>query len=169
MNYTVSVRKRSDTWSYQILVEGKYYSSRSGFKTKTEAKKAGDKAAVRIKVPTKSKETFKSIAEMYIKKGNKELNTIETYERWLKVFKDIHDVEMLKLTYADVEPIISDYYLTHKYNGAQSMLRFGKSIVDFAIDKLDYDMRNPFKKITLEKKSNKGTKKHQILTMDENA
>lgn len=164
MNYTVSIRKRSDTWSYQILVDGSYYASKSGFKTKADAKKAGDKAAVKIKTPVKSKETFKAIAELYIKDGNKEPATIETYNNWLKEYRDIHDLELLKLTYTDVAPIIQAYDLTHKYNGTQSILRFGKSIVEFAINKLDYDMRNPFNKISIDRKSDNGKKEHQILT-----
>ena len=167
MKYTVSTRKRSDTWSYQIFIDGSYYSSKSGFKTKMDAKKAGDKAAVKIKTPTRSKDDFLAIAKLYIADGIKEPTTIETYNRWLKVFEPVYDVEMLKLTYQDVAPVINEYYLTHKYNGTQSILRFGKSIVDFAINKLDYDMRNPFSKITLEKKSDKGKKQHRILTMDE--
>lgn len=167
MNYTVSIRKRSDTWSYQILVDGKYYSSESGFKTKQEAKKTGDKVASRIINPVKSKDSFKVVADLYIKDGRKELTTMETYNRWLKVYTPIFDIEMLKLSYADVAPVINEYYLNHKYNGSQSILRFGRSIVDFAINKLDYDMRNPFKKISLERKSNNGKKEHLILTMDE--
>jgi len=167
MNYTVSTRKRSTTWSYQIFVDGDYYSSESGFKTKSEAKKAGDKAAIKIKTPTKSKDTFKAIAELYIADGYKEQSTIYTYENWLKNFKPIYDVEMLKLTYSDVSSIINDYYLTHKYNGSQSLMRFGKSIVNYAIDKLDYDMRNPFNKIDLKLKTENAKKEHQILTMDE--
>jgi integrase len=148
-------------------VDGKYYSSKSGFKTKTEAKKAGDKAAVRIKNPVRPKDSFKTIAELYIADGYREKSTIYAYKSWLKVFEPIHDIEMLKLSYADVAPVIHDYYLTHKYNGSQSMLRFGKSIINYAIDKLDYDMKNPFNKIKLEKKSENAKKEHQILTMDE--
>lgn len=167
MNYTVSVRKRSDTWSYQILVDGSYYSSKSGFKTKSEAKKAGDREAVKIKTPKKSKENFKAIAELYIKDGTKEKTTIRAYESWLNNLEPIHDIDMLKLTYIDVAPIIHDYYINHKYNGTMSLLRFGKSIVNYAIDKLDYDMRNPFNKITVEEKASKSVKKHQILTESE--
>lgn len=167
MNYTVSVRKRSDTWSYQILIDGSYYSSKSGFKTKSEAKKAGDRAALKIKTPTRSKESFKEIAELYIKDGYREPSTVATYEKWLKVFKPIYSVEMLKLSYSDVAPIIHDYYLSHKFNGSQSMLRFGKAVVNFAIKKLDYDMRNPFDKVTIERKTENAKKEHRILTMDE--
>ena len=141
MKYTVSTRKRSDTWSYQIFIDGSYYSSKSGFKTKMDAKKAGDKAAVKIKTPTKSKDTFKDVALLYIKDGNKEPATIDTYDNWLKVFELIHAIELIKLTYRDVAPLIQEYSLTHKYNGSQSILRFGKSVVEFAINKLDYDMK----------------------------
>ena len=66
LNYTVSLRKRSDTWSYQIFINGKYYCSKSGFNTKAEAKRAGDREAVKIKVPEKSKDTFLAVAELYI-------------------------------------------------------------------------------------------------------
>lgn len=167
MKYTVSTRKRSDTWSYQIFIDGSYYSSKSGFKTKMDAKKAGDKAAVKIKTPTKSKDTFKDVALLYIKDGNKEPATIDTYDNWLKVFEPIHAIELIKLTYRDVAPLIQEYSLTHKYNGSQSILRFGKSVVEFAINKLDYDMKNPFNKVTIEKKSGNAKKEHQILTLAE--
>jgi len=148
-------------------VDGSYYTSESGFKTKSEAKKAGDKAATKIKNPTKSKSTFKAIAELYINDGYREPSTIETYEKWLKVFTPIHHVEMLKLTYTDVSTIIHEYYVNHKYNGSKSMLGFGKAIVNYAITKLDYDMPNPFYKITLTQKSDNLNKEHQILTMSQ--
>lgn len=167
MNYTVSLRKRSSTWSYQIFIDGKYYCSKSGFKTKPEAKRAGDQAALKIKVPEKSKDTFKSIAELYINDGTREETTKRAYKSWLKNLEPIHDIEMLKLTYTDVAPIIHDYYKDHKYNGTMSLLRFGKSIVNYAIQKLDYDMKNPFDKVTVEEKASKSVKKHQILTESE--
>lgn len=167
MNYTVSVRKRSDTWSYQILVDGSYYSSKSGFKTKSEAKKAGDKAATRIKNPTRPKDSFKAVADLYIKDGIREQSTLESYKNWLKAYSSIYDVRMLKLSYSDIQPVIMDYYATHKYNGTESILRFGKSIVNYAIDKLDYDMRNPFNKIQIVRKTENAKKEHRILTENE--
>lgn len=167
MNYTVSLRKRSDTWSYQIFIDGKYHSSKSGFKTKAEAKAAGDKAALKIKNPTRNKDTFKKIADLYIKDGHREKSTISTYKRWLNVFKPIWDIEMAKLRYQDVAPVITDYYESHKYTGTMSMLNFGSAIVKYAIDKLDVDMKNPFTKITIKEKSSKSKKQHRILTESE--
>ena len=167
MNYTVSLRKRNDKWSYQILIEGNYHSSKSGFESKRDAKRAGDQAAIKIKNPIKSKESFKAIAELYIKDGTKEKTTVRAYKSWLNNLEPIYQIEMLKLTYVDVAPVIHDYYANHKYNGTMSLLRFGKSIVNYAIEKLDYDMRNPFNKITLEKKASKSVKQHQILTEKE--
>ena len=167
MNYTVSLRKRGQNWSYQIFIDGKYHSSKSGFKTKAEAKRTGDRDALKIKVPEKSKESFKAIAELYIDDGTKEETTKRAYKSWLKNFKPIFGVEMLKLTYVDIAPIIHDYYKDHKYNGTMSLLRFGKSIVNYAIQKLDYDMKNPFEKVTIEEKASKSVKKHQILTESE--
>lgn len=167
MNYTVSLRNRSGKWSYQILIDGKYHSSKSGFRTKTEAKKAGDQAALKIKTPEKSKGTFKSVADLYIADGYKEKSTLRTYRMWLKALASLHDIEISKLSYSDVAPVINSYYLTHKLSGSQSILRFGKSIVDYAINKLDYDMKNPFIKIKLKAKEENMKKEHMILTMDE--
>ena len=117
MNYTVSLRKRGDKWSYQIFIDRKYHSSKSGFKTKAEAKRAGNQAALKIKNPERKKNTFKEIADLYIDDGTKEETTKRAYKSWLKNFKPIHDIEMLKLTYVDVAPVIHDYYKEHKYNG----------------------------------------------------
>ena len=167
MNYTVSLRKRGNKWSYQIFTGNKYHSSKSGFKTKSEAKRAGDQAALKIKNPERKKNTFKEIADLYIDDGTKEETTKRAYKSWLKNFEPIYDIEMLKLTYVDVAPIIHDYYKDHKYNGTMSLLRFGKSIVNYAIHKLDYDMKNPFEKVTIEEKASKSVKKHQILTESE--
>lgn len=167
MNYTVSLRKRGEKWSYQILVDGLYHSSKSGFKTKAEAKAAGDKAAIRIKTPDRNKDTFKTIADLYIKDGSREASTRNTYESWLKVFEPIWDIEIVKLQYKDVSPIIMDYYVDHKYTSTKSMLAFGKSIVNYAIDRMDVDMKNPFNKVTIKEKSSKAKKKHRILTESE--
>jgi integrase len=167
MNYTVSVRKRSDTWSYQIFIGSKYHSSKSGFKTKAEAKRAGDSAALKIKSTDKAKGTFKEVADLYVADGYKEKSSLRTYRMWLNNLKPLHNIEMDKLTYSDVAPVINNYYLTHKLSGSQSLLRFGKSIVDYAINKLDYDIKNPFVKIKLKPKEENMKKKHTILTMDE--
>lgn len=167
MNYTVSLRKRSSTWSYQIFIDGKYHSSKSGFKDRKEAKKAGDSAALKIKTPERTKGTFKEVADLYIADGYKEKSSLRTYRMWLKVLEPLHAIEMNKLSYSDVAPVINSYYLTHKLSGSQSILRFGKSIVDYAINKLDYDIKNPFVKIKLKPKEDNMKKVHTILTMDE--
>ncbi|GEM_PF-3264091 len=167
MNYTVSLRKRGDKWSYQIMVDGRYHSSKSGFETKTDAKEAGDKVAVKIKSPTRNKDTFKAVSDLYIKDGVRETSTRNTYESWLKVFKPIWDIEITKLQYKDVSPIIMDYYRSHKYTSTKSMLAFGKSIVNYAIDRMDVDMKNPFNKVIIKEKSSKAKKKHRILTESE--
>lgn len=167
MNYTVSLRKRGEKWSYQILIDGKYHSSKSGFKTKAEAKRAGDRAALQIKTPEKAKGTFKEVADLYIADGYKEKSSLRTYRMWLNALKPLHAIEMTKLSYSDVAPVINSYYLTHKLSGSQSILRFAKSIVDYAINKLDYDIKNPFIKIKLKPKEGNMKKVHTILTMDE--
>ena len=167
MNYTVSTRKRSDTWSYQIIVDGQYHSSKSGFKTKREAKRAGDTAALKIKTPERNKQTFKEIADLYIKDGMKAESTRRAYKQWLKNLEPIWHTEITKVTYQDVSPLIFDYYDTHKYNGTKSLVGFGKSVFRFASRKLKIDVDNPFDEITLRKQSDKTKREPRLFTFDE--
>lgn len=167
MNYTVSVRKRSDTWSYQILVDGKYHSSKSGFKDKKSAKRAGDTAALKIKTPERNKMSFKTIADLYINDGMKAESSKRSYRQWLKNLEAIWHTEITKVTYQDVSPLIFDYYATHKYSGTKSLVGFGKSVFRFADKKLKIDVDNPFDEITIRKQSDKSKREPRVFTFDE--
>lgn len=167
MNYTVSLRKRGEKWSYQIFIDGKYHSSKSGFKERKEAKRAGDAAALKIKTPERNKLSFKSIADLYINDGMKAESTKRTYRQWLKNLKGIWDKEITKVTYQDVSPLIFDYYAEHKYNGAKSLVGFGKSVFRFAIRKLKVDVDNPFEEITLRKQSNKSKREPRVFSSEQ--
>ena len=167
MNYTVSLRKRGDKWSYQIFVGSKYHSSKSGFKTRADAKRAGDQAALKIKNPERNKNTFKEIADLYIKDGGKAESTQRTYNEWLKNLKPIWDTEITKITYLEVSTIITDYYVDHKYNTVKSLVGFGNSIFIFAHRKLKIDVESPFREITLRKHSNKVKREPRLFTLDE--
>lgn len=167
MNYTVSLRKRGEKWSYQILIDGKYHSSKSGFKDRKEAKRAGDSAALKIKTPERSKSTFKEIADLYINDGMKEESTKRSYRQWLKNLEPLWNTEITKIKYQDVSPLVFDYYSTHKYNGTKSLVGLGKSVFKFAQRKMKIDVDNPFEEITIRKQSDKSKREPRVFTFDE--
>lgn len=167
MNYTVSLRKRGEKWSYQILIDGKYHSSKSGFKDRKEAKRAGDSAALKIKTPERSKSTFKEIADLYINDGMKEESTKRSYRQWLKNLEPIWNIEITKIKYQDVSPLVFDYYSTHKYNGTKSLVGLGKSVFKFAQRKMKIDVDNPFEEVVIRKQSDKTKREPRVFTFDE--
>lgn len=169
MNYTVSLRKRGEKWSYQIIIGKKYHSGKLGFRTKGEAKKAGDKAAQRINTPEKKVDTFKQIAESYIASKPREKGTLSTYKSWLESMKDIHDIEIVKLKYSHVMPMIMAYYINSKHSSTMSIVNFGKSVCKYAIEMLDFEMKNPFIKVSFEKKADKKKREIKVITESEMA
>lgn len=162
--FNVHPRKRGSTWAYQIMIKDDednwiYHSSKSGYKTKTEANTAGLIAGALIKPqPKAAKGTFKEIADLYIADGKREESTRKAYRSWLKNLSDIWYKPITKITYTDVAPLIFNYYDTHKYTGTISLITLGKSIFRYAERKLKIQLDNPFLEIKISKKAIKRRK-----------
>lgn len=172
MDMNLLVRKKNKGYQYVISYkEGLTWrqTSKQGFDTKGEAKRAGQarmRELEEISPITKTDMTFKDVAELFIKDGYKTYNTLEAYGTYLKAFEPIHDVPISKLSYKDVMPIIRDREKKFKHGGIKLYVIFGSSVCRYAIKKLKIARDNPFEDVVL-KKPIGGKEERKVLTPTE--
>lgn len=178
MKTNLKVRRKDGGYQYIVSYKEREYSpwkqkSKQGFKTYSEAKKAGQDRERKMYedeasgVDTSKGYTFKVVAELYLKDGEKATNTIHTYEAHLKTFSPIHDIQVHELKYKQVSEILEEYRQNNKFSSLSSKRTFGSMVMNYAIKKLKVATYNPFLDYMLRPPMIDDKAKKSALTLDD--
>lgn len=169
MNYSISYRKKNNSWQYIISYKdnrGKWkQKSKQGFPlTRLGKKRAQDVAMEEIKnlqviiqnnINNDYEDiTFYEYAQEHINhlKLYLEENTILSYNRALKKFKGLYDIELSKITSVAVQKCIDELVeYGYSYTSLKLYIAFLNIIFDTAINKHKIINTNPLKNVDIPK------------------
>jgi integrase len=171
MKINLTVRPRNGGWQYVISYKTDKWkqTSKQGFKTKAEAKRAGQIKMNEMAdlVPPDDRYTFKQVAELMHKDQVRSENTIATYKSWLSVYESIHDKLIDEIKYIDVSDIVSAYMLDHKHNSNKKIAWYGGAVFKYAIRKLRACKYNPFDELEVRPPKKPDKRQSVVLTVEQ--
>jgi len=167
MNLTV--RQLNKTWQWIVSyksTEGKWkQKSKSGYRTKDEAKNAGNSFMMGFVIP--SNETFKGIADIYISIVKRAYNTTVIYKNMLKHLQPIHNMKLNEISYELAQELINEFYIGHKHKTTKDLMTFARSVFNFASKRLKTKVDNPFAYVEIKEIQGKGKKTIKTYTVDQ--
>lgn len=157
MDMNLLVRKKNKGYQYVISYkEGLTWrqTSKQGFATKGEAKRAGQARMRELEELNPSPDsdvTFGDVAKMVENNGNLSDNTKRMYKYWASFYDEIKGMPIRLVRYNNLIDIITDHSKKYKYSGTKDMVGHGRRIMNFAQKKLRIISYNPFDDIEVKK------------------
>lgn len=157
MDMNLLVRKKNKGYQYIISYkEGLKWrqTSKQGFATKGEAKRAGQarmRELEQLNPSADSDVTFGDVAKMVENNGKLSDNTIRIYKYWASFYEELSDMPIRLVRYNNLIDIITDHSKKYKYSGTKDMVSHGRRIMNFAQKKLRIISHNPFDDIEVNK------------------